>query len=122
MGTCPRIRAKCNAAQQCNLVLELFKIKVTEKSTLSMAEKMRLEPILLQVLWVALWGAIEVVRFYKDNYNPVRMPELLKKHDVVYLRGCEEEKCTMSSHRWLTGILSLSIAASKSFDPVEGDA
>lgn len=79
------------SAQQCDFILELFKVNVTENSELSIAEKMQLEPILLQVLYVTLWGAVKVVRNYKDNNNQVRIPDLLKKYDVVYLRGCDGE-------------------------------
>ena len=79
------------STQQCTFVLELFKTNVTEHSELSVFDQMQLTPILLQVLYVALWGAIRVVRYYKDNYNRVTIPELLKKHDIVYLRGCEGE-------------------------------
>ena len=79
------------SAQQCNFILELFKVNVTENSELSIVEKMQLEPILLQVLYVTLWGAVKVVRNYKDNNNQVRIPDLLKKYDVVYLRGCDGE-------------------------------
>lgn len=77
--------------QQCDFVLELFRTNVTEKSVLSVTDKIQLDPILLQVLYVALWGTIRVVRFYKNNYNRFRIPELLKKHDVVYLRDCADE-------------------------------
>lgn len=79
------------SAQQCEFVLDLFKMNVTEKSELPLVDKMKLEPILLQVLHVALWGTIRVVRYYKDNYNEVRIPDLLRKHDVVYLRDCDGE-------------------------------
>ncbi len=79
------------SAQQCNFVLSLFKKNVTEKSILSITDKIQLEPILFQVLYVAFWGTYKVVRFYKSNYNRVRIPDLLKKHDVVYLRGCDDE-------------------------------
>ena len=79
------------SAQQCTFVLELFKTNATENSELSMHDQMQLGPILLQVLYVALWGAIRVVRYYKDNLNQVVVPELLKKHDVIYLRGCDGE-------------------------------
>ena len=77
------------SAQQCTFVLELFKMNVTENSELSLSDQMQLGPILLQVLYVALWGTIRVVRYYKDNYSGVTIPELLKKYDVVYLRGCD---------------------------------
>ena len=77
------------SVQQCTFVLALFKTNVMENSELSIVEKMQLGPILLQVLYVALWGAIEVVRFYKDNSNRATVPDLLKKYDVVYLRGCD---------------------------------
>ena len=77
------------SAQQCDFVLGLFKTNVTDNSVLSLTDKMQLDPILLQVLYVALWGTIEVVRYYKNNYNQVRVPDLLKKYDVVYLRGCD---------------------------------
>ena len=79
------------STQQCTFVLGLSKANVTENLELSISDQMQLGPILLQVLYVALWGAIEVVRFYKDNFNRVTMPGLLKKHDVVYLRGCDGE-------------------------------
>ena len=79
------------SAQQCNFVLELFKMNVTEKSELSSADKIQLQPILLQVLYVALWGTIRVVRYYKENYNRVRIPDLLRKYEVVYLRDCDGE-------------------------------
>ena len=79
------------STQQCTFVLELFKTNVTENSELSISDQMQLGPILLQVLYVALWGAIRVVRYYKDNFNQVTIPELLKKHDIVYLRGCDGE-------------------------------
>lgn len=79
------------SGQQCDFVLELFKANVTGKSVLSVTEKIQLEPILLQVLHVALWGTIRVVRFYKDNENRCKIPDFLKKHDVVYLRGCIDE-------------------------------
>ena len=79
------------SAQQCNFILQLFKENVTEKTELSIVDKMQLQPILLQVLYKTLWGAIEVVRFYKDNMNTVTIPDLLKKHDVVYLRDCDGE-------------------------------
>ena len=76
---------------QCTFVLELFKTNVTEKYVMSIADTIQLGPILLQVLYLALWGTIRVVRFYKDNYNSVRVPQLLKKHDVVYLRDCHDD-------------------------------
>ena len=79
------------STQQCTFVLELFKTNVTENSELSISDQMQLGPILLQVLYVALWGAIRVVRYYKDNFNQATIPELLKKHDIVYLRGCDSE-------------------------------
>ena len=64
---------------------------MTGNSELSISDQIQLRPILLQVLYVALWGAIRVVRFYKDNYNRVTIPELLKKHDIIYLRGFDGE-------------------------------
>lgn len=79
------------SSQQCEFVLELFKTNVTEKSVLPITDKIHLDPILLQVLYVALWGTIRVVRFYKDNDNDVRVPDLLRKYDMVYLRGCDGE-------------------------------
>ncbi len=79
------------SAQQCNFVLGLFKKNVTEKSILSITDKTQLEPILIQVLWAAFWGTHTVVESYKSNYNRVRIPDLLKKHDVVYLRGCDDD-------------------------------
>ena len=79
------------SGQQCDFVLELFRTNVTDKSVLSVTDKIQLDPILLQVLYVALWGTIGVVRYYKNNYNRFRIPDLLKKHDVVYLGGCSDE-------------------------------
>ena len=79
------------STQQCTFVLGLFKTNVTENSELSIFDQMQLGPILLQVLYVALCGAIKVVRYYKDNLNRVTIPDLLKKHDEVYLRGCDGE-------------------------------
>ena len=79
------------STQQCTFVLGLFKTNVTEKSELSISDQMQSGPILLQVLYVTLWGAIEVMRYYKDNFDRVTIPDLLKKHDVVYLRGCDGE-------------------------------
>lgn len=64
---------------------------MTDKSILSIADKIQLDPILLQVLYVALWGTIRVVRFYKNNYNRVRIPDLLINYDAVYLRDCDDE-------------------------------
>ena len=77
------------SAQQCDFVLGLFKINVTDSSVMELTDKLLLEPILLQVLYVALWGSIKVVRYYKNNYNQVKVPDLLKKYDVVHLRGCD---------------------------------
>ncbi|KAF6233324.1 hypothetical protein HO173_008448 [Letharia columbiana] len=79
------------SSHQCDFVLELFKTIVTDKSILSIADKIQLDPILLQVLYVALWGTIRVVRFYKNNYNRVRIPDLLINYDAVYLRDCDDE-------------------------------
>ena len=79
------------STQQCTFVLGLFKTNVTENSELSIFDQMQLGPILLQVLYVAFCGAIKVVRYYKDNVNRVTIPDLLKRHDEVYLRGCNGE-------------------------------
>ena len=79
------------SGQQCDFILELFKTNVTEKSVLSVRDKIQLYHILLQVLYVALWGTIRVVSFYKNNYNQFRIPDLLKKYDTVFLRDCADE-------------------------------
>ncbi|KAL2047634.1 hypothetical protein N7G274_000676 [Stereocaulon virgatum] len=78
--------------RQCEFVLELFSKNVTAVDELGVGDKAMLDPILLQVLYVTLWGAIRVVRYYKDNFNDIRIPELLTRYDrVVYLRDCVDD-------------------------------
>ena len=79
------------SGRQCDFIIGVFKTNVTEKSILSPAEKAQLDHILLQVLHMALWGTIRVVRYYKNNYNRIRIPDLLKKHNAIYLKGCDDE-------------------------------
>lgn len=77
--------------QQCEFVLGLFRKSVTERSTLSIADKAQLDPILFEVLHMALCGTIRVIGFYKHNKNRVKIPDLLREHEVVYLTGCNGE-------------------------------
>ena len=78
--------------RQCEFVLELFSKNVTSVDVLGVGDKAMLDPILLQVLYVTLWGAIGVARYYKDNLNDIRIPDLLMRYDkVVYLRDCVDD-------------------------------
>jgi hypothetical protein len=78
--------------QLCEFVLELFSKNVTSVDELGLGDKAMPDPILLQVLYATLWGTIRVVRYYKDNDNDIRIPELLRRYDkVVYLRDCVDD-------------------------------
>lgn len=57
------------SGQQCEFVLGLFSKNVMSVEVLGVGCKAILDSILLQVLYMAVWRAVEVVRFYKDNYK-----------------------------------------------------